>query len=684
MTLPISLDQIRNVGIVAHVDAGKTTLTERVLYFAGRIHAIGEVHEGNTTTDSDPAERKHGITISAAAVSCTWRDHLVQLVDTPGHLDFTLEVERSLRVLDGAVVVLDGTRGVEPQTETVWRQADRHGVPRLVFVNKLDRPGASFEAACRSVEERLGARVVPVVLPWLDADERLVGVLDVVRDRALTFGGVRGRDVCAHPVPSERVSLVAAARARIVDSCADVDASFLAEAVEGVPTVASFDRAIRRGTIAGALVPALAGAAYADLGVQPLLDAVLAWLPSPADRAPVADARDPANVRPPSDDAPLAALAFKVVHDDHGARTFVRVYAGVLRKGALVHTGRAEKLRVGRLVRLFADSVEDVDEARAGAICAVLGSAIASGETLCDPVHPIQLDALRVPEAVVTMALEPRTRADRDRLGAALARLVSEDPSLRVRTDEETGETTLSGVGELHLTIAMERLEARHRTSVRASAPRVAYRETVAASAEVEHKHSKQSGGPGQFAVVRMRVEAGEPGTGVVFVDAVRGGEIPRPFVGGVREGVLRAASAGVLSGHPVVDVRVTLLGGATHPNDSSEMAFAIAGEHAFRSAMRAAGPVLLEPTARVVVHGPETSVGAVAGELGARRGRVTAIEAREREHVLVGEAPLAELFGWVTRVRGVSAGRASTVVEPAGYARAPASVVAVVSRHAA
>lgn len=679
-----SLDTLRNVGIVAHVDAGKTTLTERILFFTGRIHAIGEVHEGTTTTDSDEAERKHGITISAAAVSCPWRDHVVQMIDTPGHLDFTLEVERSLRVLDGAVVVLDGARGVEPQTETVWRQADRYGVPRLVFVNKLDRPGASFEASCGSLEARLGVRALPVVVPWYDEEERLVGVIDVVRERALSFEGRRGRVVVTHSVPPRLAAHVAALRERVVDACADVDGRFVEDHLDGRSSPEAFDRALRIGTLARRFVPVLAGAAYADLGVQPLLDAMIAWLPSPRDRAPVVDARDTAITRAPSDAEPLAALAFKVVHDDHGARTFVRVYAGVLRKGASVLVaGSGVRARVGRLVRLFADVVEDVDEAPAGSICAVLGSAIASGETLCDAAHPISLDAMRVPEPVVSVAIEAESRRDRERLGTALGRLVSEDPSLRVRVDEETGQTTLSGVGELHLAIAIERLAARHRAVVRASAPHVAYRETVARTAEVEHRHVKQSGGPGQFAVVRLRLEPGESGSGVVFVDEVRGGEIPRAYVGGVREGVLRAATAGVLSGHPVVDVRATLLGGAFHANDSSEMAFAIAGEHAFRSAMRAAEPVLLEPLARVLVRAPEACVGALAGELGSRRGRVIAIEAGT-EHTLVGQAPLAELFGWVTRARSLSAGRANSVIEPAGLGRVPASALAAVLQRVA
>ena len=611
-------------------------------------------------------------------MSCDWRGHRLQLVDTPGHLDFTLEVERSLRVLDGAIVVLDGARGVEPQTETVWRQADRHGVPRIVFVNKLDRPGASFEATCASLRDRLGARIVPVVLPWLDADDRLVGVIDVVRRRALSFEGARGRDVVVHPVPEALVSLAEAARERVADACADVDEAFVDEHLSGGASEESFDRALRRGTIARAFVPVLAGAAYADLGVQPLLDAVLAWLPSPRDRANVALATRPEITRSPDPSAPLAALAFKVVHDDHGTRTFVRIYSGTLRKGQTVRLSRAgERTRIGRLVRLFASSIEDIDEASAGTLCAVIGSRIASGETICDPDHPIVLDALVVPEPVVTVAISPRTHADRDRLGTALSRLVSEDPSLRIRADEETGETTLSGMGELHVAVAIERLATHHHTEVRASEPRVAYRETVAGSAEVEHVHKKQSGGPGQFAVVRMRIEAGAHGSGIVFVDAVRGGEIPREYVPGVREGVMRAGASGVLGGHPIVDVRATLLGGAFHPNDSSEMAFAIAGERAFREGMRAAGPVLLEPTVRVETRVPEAHVGGVVGELGARRASILGIEVAGLEHVVTARAPLAELFGWATRVRSLSVGRGTSAMEIDAYAPVPKAALA-------
>jgi elongation factor G len=673
------LQTLRNLGIVAHVDAGKTTLTERVLFYAGRIHAIGEVHEGNTTTDSDPLEQKHGITIRAAAVSCSWREHRLTLLDTPGHLDFTLEVERSLRVLDGAVVVLDGTRGVEPQTETVWRQADHHGVPRLVFVNKLDRPGASFERACRSVEERLGALVLPVVLPRYDRDGALVGVLDVVRRVALSFEGARGRDVRTHAIEGEELELVERARARVIDACASIDDALLAEHVtHGDTSEATLLGAIRRGTLTRRFVPALAGAAYADVGVQPLLDAIVEHLPSPADRADVIDAVTGTHHAPHAEGA-LVALAFKTTIDPHGARTFVRVYAGTLREGAEVWLAReARRVRIGRLVRLFADQVEAISEARAGEVCAIVGGRIGLGETLSTPTARAVLDTLRVPEPVVTVAIEPCERSDRERMPMALGALVLEDPSLRARTDPETGQSLLSGLGELHVAVAIELLEARHHVRVRAGEPRVAYRETIVGHAELEHRHCKQSGGPGQFAVVRLRVAAGEPGSGFRFVDAVRQGEIPRAYVAGVEEGARRALSSGPLSKSPVVDVEVTCLGGAHHPNDSSELAFAIASEAATREALRRAGPVLLEPVAALTVRGPEGTVGALVAELAQRRGRVLSLEpCSPTEHEIRARAPLAELFGWASRARSLSAGRASASLELAGYERVPERALA-------
>jgi elongation factor G len=667
----------RNIGIIAHVDAGKTTLTERILFYTGRIHAIGEVHEGNTAMDSDPLEQKHGITIRAAAVSADWRGHRLQLLDTPGHLDFTLEVERSLRVLDGAVVVLDGARGVEPQTETVWRQADAHGVARLLFVNKLDRPGASFERALETVVERLGARVLPIVLPWYDEGGALLGVLDVIAKSALSFSGDRGSVVERHPIPEAQAAAVARAKERLVDACAAIDDAFLEEHVTvGEASEQSFARALRRGAVERHFVLALAGAAYADLGVQPLLDAVAAYLPSPLDRPAVIDVTT-GEAHPPSAEAPLVAFAFKTMHDEHGARTFIRIYAGVLRKGDTVWlAGDARRVRVGRLVQLFADAVEDIEEARVGEVCALIGARIAAGETLCDPKHPVKLDALRIPEPVVSVSIEPHDGRDRERLGRALSALLSEDPSLRARICPETGETLLSGLGELHVAVAIEHLLERHRCRVRAGEPRVAYRETVLGSHELEYRHIKQSGGPGQFAVVRMRVAAGAPGSGLSIVDAVRGGEIPRVFIAGVEVGVRRAAERGPLSGSPVVDVEVTVLGGSHHPNDSSELAFSIAGEAAFKQALALAIPVLLEPVVTMTVRGPEAAVGALCGELTQRRGRIQSIEAHAGDHELRAMAPLSELFGWTSRARSLSAGRASSTFEVSGYERVPASAL--------
>jgi elongation factor G len=669
-----SLSLLRNLGIVAHVDAGKTTLTERVLFYAGRIRTLGEVHEGNTTTDSDPLEQKHGITIRAAAVGCAWRGHRLTLLDTPGHLDFTLEVERSLRVLDGAIVVLDGARGVEPQTETVWRQADDHGVPRIVFVNKLDRAGASFEHACRSIEESLGAHVLPVVLPRYDAEGALVGVLDVVRRVALSFGGAHGREVHEHPLDEADAARVRMARERLVDACAAADDVFLAEHLErGDVSTERFVATIRRGTLARRFVPALAGAAYADLGVQPLLDAVIDYLPSPLDRGAVTDVASGAS-HPPDSSAPLVALAFKTTIDTHGVRSFVRVYAGTLHKGMEVWLAReARTLRVGRLVRLFADEVEEIDHAHAGEVCAILGGRIGLGETLSSPDTRTALDALRIPEPVVTVAIEPRERSDRERLPSSIGSLAIEDPSLRIHTDPETGQTLLSGLGELHVAVAIEQLEVRHRVHVRAGEPRVAYRETITIAHELEHRHIKQSGGPGQFAVVRLRVAPREAGAGFRFVDAVRQGEIPRAFVGAVELGARRALECGPLSKSPVVDVEVTCLGGAFHSNDSSELAFALASQVATHEALRHAAPVLLEPVARLTIRCPEGAVGALVAELSRRRGRVLLIDAlSSREHVLRATAPLAELFGWTSCARSLSAGRASSTLEVSGFERVP------------
>jgi elongation factor G len=612
----IAIERIRNIGIVAHVDAGKTTLTERILVHTGRIHAAGNVDAGTTKTSFHPLEKQKGITILAAAVSCDWRDHRIHLIDTPGHVDFTIEVERSLRVLDGAVVVLDAVAGVEPQTETVWRQADRHGVPRIVFVNKLDRAGADVGRCLAQLRARLGARPVRV---------------DVAGDDLL-------------------------------EVAADEDPAILAAVIEGAAVApAALRAAIRRATLAGRCVPVLCGSAARDQGVDVLLDAVIDYLPSPADRSPV------------SRTAPLAALAFKLAFDPHGQMTYVRVYQGTLARGAQVALARAGRtIRVGRLVRVFADQREDVDRLVAGELGAVLGAPITGGETLHDPAHPVVLAPIVVPEPVMRVAVEARTPEDRERLALALGRMLAADPSLRLETDAETGQTLLAGMGQLHLEIAVARLADEHGVEVATGRPLVAYRTTIAGEARCEVRHVKQTGGPGQFAHVVLEIGPAPSGAGLVFADRVRGGAIPRPFAAAVEAGVREAMSDGLLGGHPVVDVRVALLDGSTHPKDSSELAFKIAGKRAFQEAAAGARPIRLEPIMHLEVTCPEEAVGAVVGDLGRRRGQVLGVELRDRDRAVRAEVPLATMFGYAGALSALTHGRGSFVLEPSGYAPEP------------
>jgi elongation factor G len=648
------LDRIRNLGIIAHVDAGKTTLTERVLFHTGRIHAVGEVHDGTATTDSHPIEQRKGITILAAAVTCEWDGHRIHLIDTPGHVDFTIEVERSLRVLDGAVVVLDGVAGVEPQTATVWRQADRHGVPRLVFVNKLDRTGADFARSIADVRDRLRARPVAINLPLYDGDD-LVGVTDLVGRRELRWTGAGPSKPVRTPVLlSDNLQ---AARDLLLEACADVSPDVLAAVVEGrdVPEAALW-QALRAGTIAGAFVPVLAGSAYHHRGVEPLLDAMVALLPSPRDRGAV--------------EGPLAALGFKVVFDDHGQLTFVRVYQGALEKGMTVLASRAGRtLRVGRLVQLMADDRIEVDRLEAGEIGAVIGLPLTGGETICAPDAPVVLEAITAPEPVVRVAIEAKASADREKLGVALGRMVAADPSLRLESDGETGQTLLAGMGQLHLEIAVERLASEHRVAVTTGKPRVAYRSTVRRAVRREHRHVKQSGGPGQFAHVVLELAPAERGAGVVFEDRIRGGAIPREYVRGVEAGVREAAAHGLLGGYPVVDVRVALVDGSTHPNDSSELAFRLAGAAGFRAAAADAEPCLLEPVMRLEVTCPEAHVGAVVGDVGRRGGQVLGLDVREPDdRVVHAEVPLATMFGYAGALGGLTHGRGRFTLEPLRY----------------
>ena len=654
MTRRTDIDRIRNIGIIAHVDAGKTTLTEEVLFHTGRIHSIGKVHTGTAHTDYHPIAQRKGITIMAAAVTCDWRDHRIHLIDTPGHADFTIEVERSLRVLDGAVVVLDGVAGVESQTETVWRQADRHGVPRIVFVNKLDRVGADFTRAMGEVATRLRARPIAVTLPLYKDDEVLVGVIDVVEMRTLVWHG----DGPSEPVMGEVLfENCRQARERVLEAAADEDPEILAAVVEGRAVEASaIWRALRKATIAGRIVPVLAGSAYRHRGVEPLLDAVVALLPSPRDRG--------------GHEGELAALAFKVLYDEHGQLTFVRVYRGVLEKGMTVLAARAKrKLRVGRLVRLVADQREEVSRLEAGEIGAIVGLPLAGGETVCSVDAPVVLEAIVAPEPVVRVSIEPKTSADRERLGVALGRMVAADPSLRLESDAETGQTLLAGMGQLHLEVRAEQLATEHGVEVVTGKPLVAYRSTVQRVARVEVRHVKRTGGPGQFAHVVLEIGPAERGAGFVFEDRIRGGAVPREFIRGVEAGVRSAMADGMLGGHPVVDVHAVLIDGSIHEVDSSELAFSIAGAKAFRLAAADASPCVLEPIMTLEVTCRDEDVGAVVGDLARRRGQVVELEARADDRVVRGEVPVAETFGYASTLGGLTHGRGRFTLEPARYA---------------
>jgi elongation factor G len=671
MTRRIDIDRIRNIGIIAHVDAGKTTLTERILFYTGRIHqAHNEVHLGNTTTDFDPIEQRKGITIFAAAVTCDWKDHRIHLIDTPGHVDFTIEVERSLRVLDGAVVVLDGVAGVEPQTETVWRQADRHRVPRLVFVNKLDRVGANFERALSDVRTRLGANAVAVQWPIYEGDV-LVGLVDLVANEEVrwTVENEPSTPVRTPVSPAMLSDNLMKARERLLDACADEDPSVLAAVVDGRDVdAATLWAALRKATLRGAVVPVLAGSAYKHRGVETLLDAVTAVLPSPRDRG--------------VPEAPLAALGFKVVFDGHGQMTFVRVYSGALEKGMTVLAARAgRKLRIGRLVQLMADRREEVTRLEAGEIGAVIGLPISGGETLCSPDAPVELESIVAPEPVIRVAVEAKNSDDRERLGVALGRMIAADPSLRIESDSETGQTLLAGMGQLHLEIAVERLATEHRVMVNTGKPLVAYHSTLRKSVRTDYRHVKQGGGPGQWAHVVLEVGPTPRGTGFVFEDRIKGGAINREYIRGVERGVRDAMENGLLGGHRVVDVRVALLDGEMHSNDSSELAFQTAGMFAFRQAAAQAEPVLLEPVMLLEVTCPEPDVGAVIGDVGRRRGQVLGIEARNDDRVVRAEVPLAESFGYADSLGSLTHGRGRFTLEPARYEVVPDSVMKAIAK---
>jgi len=674
-----SLEKTRNIGIAAHIDAGKTTTTERILYYSGRIHRIGEVDEGSATMDWMEQEQERGITITSAATSCFWRDHRINIIDTPGHVDFTVEVERSLRVLDGVIAVFCAVGGVQPQSETVWRQANKYRVPRIAFVNKMDRLGADFYRVVDRMRERLNANAVPIQLP-IGAESTFTGVIDLVRMKAVKYTDDLGEEWEVGDIPSEMVNHALEYREALLEALADVDEHFMEKYLEGGKVTAEeIIAVIRKGTISGQLVPVLCGTAFRNKGIQPLMDAIVDYLPSPLDIDAVAGVNPrTGNVesRDPSDNEPFAALAFKIMSDPYvGRLTFLRAYSGRLKKGSYVFNAtKGNRERVGRILRMHANHREDVTEVFAGDIVAAVGlQDTVTGDTLCDVNHPIILESIQFPEPVISVAIEPKTKADEEKLANALAKLATEDPTFKVRTDEETGQTIISGMGELHLEIILDRLFREFKVEANHGRPQVAYKETITKRAKGEGRFVRQTGGRGQYGHCIVEVEPLEPGAGFEFVDKIVGGVIPKEFIGAVQAGAREAMESGVLAGFPVVDVRITLLDGSYHEVDSSEMAFKIAGSMATKAAMKQASPVVKEPIMAVEVITPDNFLGDVMSDVSARRGSILGIEPGfSRTQVIKAEVPLAEMFGYATVLRSITQGRASYSMEPARYERLP------------
>ena len=667
---------------MAHIDAGKTTTTERILYYTGVSHKLGEVHDGTATMDWMEQEQERGITITSAATTCFWKDHRINIIDTPGHVDFTIEVERSLRVLDGAVAVFDAVAGVEPQSETVWRQADKYRVPRLAMINKMDRIGADFDRCIRMMKERLAANPVPVQLP-LGREDGFRGIIDLVRMTAIVWDeDTLGAKYHEEPVPENFRDEVAAARETLMESLADVNDSLLEKYLGGEEVeVGELSSAIRLATIGLKIVPVLCGSAFRNKGVQPMIDAVIDYLPSPLDVPPLSgiDPRDESVVeRKPDDKAPFCALAFKIMNDPFvGHLTFVRVYSGTLNSGDHVYNStRHKKERIGRLLKMHANKREDIKTVYAGDIAACVGLKNAfTGDTLCDTEHEVVLESITAPDPVISIAIEPKTKVDQERLGVSLQKLALEDPSFHVRNDEETGQTIISGMGELHLEIIVDRLMREFRVDANVGRPQVAYRETVSRSAKAEGRYIRQTGGRGQFGHVWLSVEPNEKGKGFEFLNKIVGGAIPREYVNAVEKGVVEASQTGVVAGYPVVDVKVTLFDGSYHEVDSSEMAFKIAGSMAFKTACNNASPILMEPIMAVEVVTPEEFLGDVIGDLSSRRGRIQKIEARGKTQVIASNVPLALMFGYATDLRSKSQGRATYTMQFDHYEPAPLSV---------
>ncbi len=667
---------------MAHIDAGKTTTTERILYYTGRSYKIGEVDEGTATMDWMVQEQERGITITSAATTCFWGDCRINIIDTPGHVDFTMEVERSLRVLDGAIAILDAVAGVEPQTETVWRQADRYRVPRIVYVNKMDRTGADFQRSITMIKERLGALPVPIQIP-LGKEDGFIGVIDLIEQVAIVWSEESlGQDFRRQEIPADVQALVREYREKLVESLAEVDEALM-ERYLGDEKISPDDikAALRTGTIAMKLVPVLCGASFKNKGVQPLLDAVVDYLPSPLDIPPMQGANPETQeneVRLADDAEPFSALAFKLMNDPYvGQLTFLRVYSGTLASGSYVYNSTKEKKeRVGRLLRMHANKREEVESISAGDIAAAVGLKFTTtGDTLCDPDRPIVLESMDFPEPVIAVAIEPKTKADEEQLGRSLARLALEDPTFRVSTDAETAQTLISGMGELHLEIIVDRLLREFKVEANVGRPQVAYKETIRRKAEAQGRFVKQSGGRGQYGDVWLEVEPAPHGTGVVIENKIVSGAIPREYIPACEKGVREGMETGVLAGYPIVDVKVTLTDGSYHDVDSSEMAFKIAASMGFREACRKGEPVLLEPSMQVEVVVPEEYLGAVVGDLNGRRGRIGSIDARAGSQVIRATVPLAQMFGYATDLRSMTQGRATHTMQFARYEEVPPAI---------
>ena len=676
-----SLEKTRNIGIMAHIDAGKTTTTERILFYTGRTYKLGEVHEGAATMDWMEQEQERGITITSAATTCFWKDHRINIIDTPGHVDFTAEVERCLRVLDGSVTVLCAKGGVEPQSETVWRQADHYHVPRFIYVNKMDIMGADFFNVLDMVHNRLKANAVPIQLPiGSEADFR--GIIDLVEMNADVYYDELGKDMRVEPIPEDMLELAKEYRAQLVEKAADFDDEIMEKYLEGEEVGADQLRAaIRKGTLAVKLVPVTCGTSYRNKGVQKLLDAIVDYLPSPLD-VPSVEGIDPANgetrVRKASDDEPFSALAFKIMTDPFvGRLAFIRVYSGKCETGTtVINGGKGHRERMGRILRMHANHREDVDCIYAGDIAAVVGlKNTTTGNTLCDDKQRIVLESMEFPEPVIRVAIEPKTKAGQEKMTVALSKLVEEDPTFKAYTDQETGQTIIAGMGELHLEIIVDRLLREFHVEANVGKPQVSYKETIRKSATAQGRFVRQSGGKGQYGDVKITIEPNESGKGYVFEDKIVGGAIPKEYIPAVDEGIQGAMLNGPLSGHPVVDVKVTLFDGSYHEVDSSEMAFKIAGSMAFKEAVEKADPVLLEPIMKVRIIVPEEYMGDVMGDLNGRRGQITGMETRGGAADIQAFVPLSEMFGYATNLRGRSQGRGQFSMEPSHYTEVPKSI---------